>query len=503
MGRIQFPVFTLFIVMSIFAMPSWCVNNAPAKTACPNEDGTIELGYLVAFENKDESADSTAYDLIGRVISGAMTLAIDTINNDSSLLPGYHLMFHFWNTRSEEDDVLRGVTNLWKEGVDGFIGPDVTCTIGARLAHAWNLPMIAYRCYDPEVNNKDLYSTFARTSPTARKSIRSVIALLKNFNWLHVTIVSSNRNYHRTVTKVLIEDLPKDKVEVQTSRTFKPVPILLQPEDNDTNPFQSIIESTYKKTRIYLFLGEEWEWMGFMQAAETEGLLDKGEYLVVALNFVTFKDKWAKDGLPWFYLAPDKAKSYMRHTLWLFNTEVINPNYDEFTDKATELVQNQPFNVSFGGLDLDVPIEAAFLYDAVMLYALALNTTLSDGECARNGTAVMNNMFNRTYESITGLQRHIDINGDSSASVSVYGIFQENLLERIGTFHDDETFETLPSKDITWFSGRKPLAVPVCGFDNEFCQRNWIPIYIGLTVFFLVLIAVLCLSLTILQELEI
>lgn len=144
MGRIQFPVFTLFIVMSIFAMPSWCVNNAPAKTACPNEDGTIELGYLVAFENKDESADSTAYDLIGRVISGAMTLAIDTINNDSSLLPGHHLMFHFWNTRSEEDDVLRGVTNLWKEGVDGFIGPDVTCTIGARLAHAWNLPMIAY-----------------------------------------------------------------------------------------------------------------------------------------------------------------------------------------------------------------------------------------------------------------------------------------------------------------------------------------------------------------------
>lgn len=53
-------------------------------------------------------------------------------------------------------------------------------------------------------------------------------------------------------------------------------------------------------------------------------------------------------------MAPDEAKSYMRHTLWLFNTEVINPNYDEFTDKATELVQNQPFNVSFGGLDLDV-----------------------------------------------------------------------------------------------------------------------------------------------------
>lgn len=55
--------------------------------------------------------------------------------------------------------------------------------------------------------------------------------------------------------------------------------------------------------------------------------------------------------------------------------------------------------MAFNPIFSQVPIEAAFLYDAVMLYALALNTTLSDGECARNGTAVMNNMFNRTYES--------------------------------------------------------------------------------------------------------
>lgn len=60
---------------------------------------------------------------------------------------------------------------------------------------------------------------------------------------------------------------------------------------------------------VYLFLGEEWEWMGFMQAAETEGLLDKGEYLVVALNFVTFKDKWAKDGLLCKYTTRKRGQS--------------------------------------------------------------------------------------------------------------------------------------------------------------------------------------------------
>lgn len=43
---------------------------------------------------------------------------------------------------------LRGMTSLYRNGTIAFIGPEDTCAIEARLAAAWNLPMIAFvsRC---------------------------------------------------------------------------------------------------------------------------------------------------------------------------------------------------------------------------------------------------------------------------------------------------------------------------------------------------------------------
>jgi len=47
-------------------------------------------------------------------------------------------------------------------------------------------------------------------------------------------------------------------------------------------------------------------------------------------------------------------------------------------------------------------------HDAVILYALALNDTLAEGEDPRNGTAVTRRMWNRTFIGMYGIlnQRH-------------------------------------------------------------------------------------------------
>lgn len=42
---------------------------------------------------------------------------------------------------------------------------------------------------------------------------------------------------------------------------------------------------------------------------------------------------------------------------------------------------------------------AVYLYDAVYLYALALNKTFSNGQDARDGTAVLNNIKQISFES--------------------------------------------------------------------------------------------------------
>lgn len=49
-----------------------------------------------------------------------------------------------------------------------------------------------------------------------------------------------------------------------------------------------------------------------------------------------------------------------------------------------------------------MPIHAAHLYDAVMIYARALTEVLQDGVDPRNGTAVLQHIRGRAYQSVQG-----------------------------------------------------------------------------------------------------
>lgn len=57
-------------------------------------------------------------------------------------------------------------------------------------------------------------------------------------------------------------------------------------------------------------------------------------------------------------------------------------------------------------------------YDAVLLYAIALNETLENNENPRNGKVITQRMWNRTFEGITG-NVSIDENGDRYSDYSL------------------------------------------------------------------------------------
>ena len=82
-----------------------------------------------------------------RVISGALTYAIEVVNNQS-IIPGHRLGFVWNDTHGSVAGGVRAVADQWRRGVDMFLGPEETCDYEGRLAAAWNLPMLSYvsRC---------------------------------------------------------------------------------------------------------------------------------------------------------------------------------------------------------------------------------------------------------------------------------------------------------------------------------------------------------------------
>ena len=62
---------------------------------------------------------------------------------------------------------------------------------------------------------------------------------------------------------------------------------------------------------------------------------------------------------------------------------------------------------------LGVRPEAAYLYDAVMLYVRALNKLLSAKSNPRNGKLVIDSLIGRSYMSAMGYNVYMDENGDA------------------------------------------------------------------------------------------
>ena len=75
-------------------------------------------------------------------------------------------------------------------------------------------------CAEPSVSDKSLYSTFARTFPTSGQSIESLMAVLHEFQWMNVSIVSSDNADNKAMVQEMQEKLREDGVTVKYTKKF-------------------------------------------------------------------------------------------------------------------------------------------------------------------------------------------------------------------------------------------------------------------------------------------
>lgn len=106
------------------------------------EKNVIWLGYITGSEQK-----GLYYNKPGQIISGALTYALDQINNDSTILPNHYLDFKIAETYGSEKESIRRSVELLQYNISAYIGPQETCSHEGRIAASFNIPMISYVSY--------------------------------------------------------------------------------------------------------------------------------------------------------------------------------------------------------------------------------------------------------------------------------------------------------------------------------------------------------------------
>ncbi|CAG7729358.1 unnamed protein product, partial [Allacma fusca] len=407
----------------------------------------LTVGYMTGSTRK---AGDQEYSRPGLTISGALTLALSDLKagkffdsitvyeNGSKFKREVHgsrkstevdigFILEIAETYGSEVTSVRQVANLWRKNVSVIIGPQESCLHEAMLASSFNIPMISYFCTDEETSDKKRFPTFTRTRPPDAAISRAVASLLLKYGWTSsLTLIyseSSDDQRFKRVAKSLSILLQK-----QNMTTRKEIPYR-GPYYRGTvdNPFDSIVAQTKDKTRIYLVISEYFEHLGFVLALEKHKLLDKGEYLVIGVSIDDYEEEeWNPTRYFKCLLCDEKDKvdpGIFRSYIGI----VASPprNFTEFSHRVNDFMEKEPFEFpnplkSIGGYK-KIRIEAAYLYDAVVLYAQALRTIiqeyLSQQSSLVSGSKPENNNDFSSMTPFSGSHSSFGIDGHSPPHV--------------------------------------------------------------------------------------
>lgn len=460
----------------------FCQPNQPYNSS---ESSVIKVGYLTNIHGQNNQQRQ------GIVISGAITYAIAKINNDTSKFNGKRIELIANDTEGKTLLSTSALLHQWRQGAVAFFGPEDSCEVEATIASAINLPMISYKCADSKASNKHFYRTFVRTHPPDTQIVSSVLALLSQFKWKKFSIVSEKSIQYQTVARSLAERARALNFTINSESKFENIySCCVDHKSCCHDALYNIIEGTFKRTRIYVFLGTTNDLISMMQVMQVKNLIN-GDYLVIYIDLDqysqthSYKYFWRTDMDPGTRRTMIDAARYL---LVVVSSPPDTITYNDFEENVRVFNGLPPFNFTqpFAHLKKHITVYASYLYDAFMLYADALEETMKSGADIHDGVAIVKRIINRkSYQSVTGPWMNIDSNGDVEGNYSVLALrntppessiilkditFNQTMLP-VCNFNYENSTLFLTGNNTLFKHGRIPLDEPVCAYDGSICRK--------------------------------
>ncbi|XP_068673854.1 atrial natriuretic peptide receptor 2-like isoform X2 [Montipora foliosa] len=408
--------------------------------------------------------------------ASAFLVAVDTINNNSMGF-NFNLSIDWNDTRCSELVGIKAMSEQWKRGVQAFIGPgnQSYCATSARIAASWNIPMISYFCDEDVVSDKTLYPTFARTRPPNAQLSKSILAVLNQFSWKVVAIVYCNDScFSQKSWKKTKEDMKNtfegNGVKVSYEATM--------PMEHEQAEFDHRLDEIKRKARIIILAANPEYAPAFMVSARRKGMTN-GDYVYIVS---TLSEIYLGHALDYWWggisgtVNQTEAKMAWNSVLTLVPNPFNVTKYKKFQEQVVAKLNDFPHRINQTAEN--TLHYAAYLFDAVYLYSLALNKTISAGQDPRDGVTIFSKIKGTDFDSITGFHVHVDDNGDAEFNMVLLDFdVKTSEMKAVGDFLVDrsgkEILRLFPGINISWSEdGRQtspPADAPICGFNFEFC----------------------------------
>ena len=185
-----------------------------------SNDKEVKIGVLLPM---------TGYWPIGKTSASAITIAVDRINEDQTLLPGYNMTFLWNDSMCLAAEGLNQAVEFRISGVDAIIGDgcDIICEPAAILAASWNLPMVSWGCESSKLSEKSMYQTFARTVGSFSKMGDLFLSVFRYFKWKSIGILASTESIWQLAMTGLMKVFLENDIDIRYLHTLSPGHVLV------------------------------------------------------------------------------------------------------------------------------------------------------------------------------------------------------------------------------------------------------------------------------------
>ena len=526
-------IFSSTVTILLVALLCRAGMNCQVAANCMNEDGsafetcslrddgtTVLLGGLFPFHGTTDTQICGNLQDFAVQQSEAMVFAINSINNDASLLPNVTLAFSIRDTCSNPNFALeqtfeyvqnKNITcnnnnRVAVSGVSGAHFSRVSMDV-ANLLRLYSIPQISYISTADILSDKTRFDYFFRTVPPDSLQARAIADIIKRFNWTYVFLLNSDDSYGNGGIMALVKEL-----ELSTNRVCiaARIPLSVKALDRDYDEaVRKMSEKWVNNASVAVLFGHMEAAEGMMKALmryqQNDSNVDRSE-----LDNLTWigTDSWG-DSLPSKYHSmargmlsviprAEESLSFDKYFTSLHPNQTNNKWFHEFWESR--------FNCSLSGMTCDLENEsitlnttdhkqisqATLIADTVMAFAHAIHS-LIESEC--NGTLCDEILVSRlTGKAIKGelIRNHlynVSFRGSSSNNVSFNaegdepGAYVVKNLQRVTgsqfAFRNIGTWDHISSltltSDVEWVTGDtkppKSFCSPPC---NGGQQPNFI-----------------------------
>ncbi|XP_055848859.1 gamma-aminobutyric acid type B receptor subunit 1 isoform X1 [Episyrphus balteatus] len=309
----------------------------------------------------------------GQACMPAAKLALDDVNKEKNLLPGFKLILHSNDSECEPGLGASVMYNLLYNRPQKLMllaGCSTVCTTVAEAAKMWNLIVLCYGASSPALSDRSRFPTLFRTHPSATVHNPTRIKLMKKFGWSRVAILQQAEEVFISTVEDLENRCMEAGVEIVTRQSFlsDPTDAVRNLRRQDARIIVGLFyvvaarrvlcemykQHLYGKAHVWFFIGwYEDNW--FEQNLENEGITCTIEQMRLAAegHLTTEALMWNQNNQT--TISGMTAEEFRQR----LNTALTDEGYDINHDRYPEGYQ-----------------EAPLAYDAVWSVALAFNKTM-------------------------------------------------------------------------------------------------------------------------------